>query len=141
MTVTAEDLNQRIRGRLAGALGIELLEVSATTVVSRLVVRDDLMNTLGSLHAAAIVAIADTTCGAGSLASLPAGARGFVTLELKTNFVGVVKQGAVRCIARVRHAGERTQVWEASIEDEATNKAIAFFSCTQLLLYQRASDG
>jgi uncharacterized protein (TIGR00369 family) len=140
MGITAEQINERLRGRLAGEMGVELLEVSPTTVTSRLVLRDELMNTMGSLHAAASVAIADTTCGAGCLASLPAGTSGFVTLELKANFVGATKQGAVRCTARVRHAGERTQVWEATVEDEATGKAIALFSCTQLLLRRGSTD-
>jgi len=140
MGITAEQINERMRGRLAGELGIQLLELSSTVVTSRLELRDALMNTMGSLHAAATVAIADTTCGAGCLASLPAGATGFVTLELKTNFVGATKQGAVRCTARVRHAGERTQVWEATVEDEATGKPIAFFSCTQLLLRRGSED-
>jgi 1,4-dihydroxy-2-naphthoyl-CoA hydrolase len=140
MGITAEQINERTRGKLAGELGVELLELSPTVVTSRLVLRDTLMNTMGSLHAAATVALADTTCGAGCLASLPAGATGFVTLELKANFVGGTRQGAVRCTARARHQGVRTQVWEATIEDEATGKAIALFSCTQLLLRAGAAD-
>jgi len=140
MGITVEQINERIRGKLAGEMGIELLELSPTAVTSRLVLRETLMNTMGSLHAAATVAIADTTCGAGCLASLPAGATGFVTLELKANFVGGTRQGAVRCTARVRHSGARTQVWEATIEDEETGKAIAFFSCTQLILGAGSAD-
>jgi 1,4-dihydroxy-2-naphthoyl-CoA hydrolase len=136
VTLLPDDVNARIQGRLAGLLGMRLLELSPRHATSRLELRPELMNTVGSLHAATIVAIADTTCGAGCLASLPEGASGFVTLELKSNFVGTLRSGAVRCVARVRHAGRRTQLWEATIEDEATGKVIAFFSCTELLTYE-----
>lgn len=134
MPLRPEDVNARIAGRLAGELGVQILELSAERVTSRLELRETLMNTIGSLHAAAIVAIADTTCGAGTLAGLSEGASGFVTLELKTSFVGKAQSGAIRCVAKRRHSGRTTELWEAAIEDEATGKPVAFFSCTQLLL-------
>jgi 1,4-dihydroxy-2-naphthoyl-CoA hydrolase len=137
MQVTAGEINAKIQGRLAGSLGVELLEVSSSEVVSRLVLRDELLNTMGSLHAAAIVAIADTSCGAGCIASLPDG-QSFTTLELKTNFVQSARQGAIRCVARLRHAGKTTQLWEATVSDEATGKPLAFFTCTELI---RAPSG
>ncbi len=132
MQVSAKEINAKIQGRLAGHLGVELLEVSATEAVSRLELKDELMNTIGSLHAAAIVAIADTTCGAGCIASLPE-TQTFTTLELKASFVGGARGGAIRCVARARHAGKSTQLWEATVTDEATGKALAFFSCTELI--------
>jgi uncharacterized protein (TIGR00369 family) len=135
--VTADEMNERTRGRLAGELGMEFISVAPNEVVARLEVRDAVRNTLGTLHAAAIVAIADTACGAGTLAGLPADSGGFITLELKTNFVGALSEGAVRCLARPRHVGKRTHVWEATIESESSGKPIAYFSCTQLLLERR----
>jgi uncharacterized protein (TIGR00369 family) len=132
MQVSVEEINAKIQGRLAGSLGIELTSVSATEATSRLSVRDDLMNTIGSLHAAVIVAIADTTCGAGCIFGLPAGA-GFITTELKTNFVGSARDGAIRCVARLRHSGKATQLWEATVSDEASGEPLAFFACTELV--------
>lgn len=132
MQVTVEEINAKIQGRLAGSLGIELTSVSATEATSRLSLRDDLMNTMGSLHAGVIVAIADTTCGSGCIASLPPGAS-FITTELKTNFVGSTREGAIRCVARLRHATKATQLWEATVSDEATDEALAFFACTELV--------
>lgn len=141
MAIAADDVNARIQGRLAGELGVEVLSVAPGEVSSRLEVREELMNTFGTLHAATLIAIADTSCGAGCLASLPAGASGFTTLELKTSFVGAVRGGAIRCSARLRHAGKTTQIWEAVIEDEASGKPVAYFSCTELLLYPDRDGG
>jgi uncharacterized protein (TIGR00369 family) len=69
------------------------------------------------------------------MASLPDGARGFTTIELKANFLGTVLEGAVVCEATVVHAGRTTQVWDAKVTDESTGRALALFRCTQILLY------
>jgi len=74
-------------------------------------------------------------CGFGCLASLPEGAIGFATGELKTNFIGSAREGGVSCAARVVHTGRSTQVWDAEIQSEATGKVLALFRCTQMLLY------
>lgn len=131
---SADEVNARIQGRFAGVMGVELVSVSASEVRARLAIRPEHLNTLGSLHAAVLVAIADTSCGAGCLAALPESASGFTTLELKTSFVSAVRAGAIVCTARLRHAGSTTQLWEAVIEEEATGKPVAFFACTELLL-------
>ena len=89
----------------------------------------------GYLHAATVIALADTSCGYGTFASLPEGARGFTTIELKSNFLGTVREGAIACEATLTHGGRTTQVWDARITDEATARVIALFRCTQILLY------
>jgi uncharacterized protein (TIGR00369 family) len=89
----------------------------------------------GYLHAATVVALADTSCGYGTVASLPDGARGFTTIELKANYLGTVLEGAVACEATLVHGGRTTQVWDAKVTDESTGRMIALFRCTQILLY------
>ena len=39
--------------------------------------------------------------------------------------------------ARPLHLGKTTQVWEATVSDDATAKAIAHFRCTQMILWPR----
>ncbi|PYM57580.1 MAG: competence protein ComA, partial [Candidatus Rokuibacteriota bacterium] len=79
---------------------------------------------------------ADTSCGYGTVASAPADARGFTTVELKANFVGTLREGALACEATLAHAGRTTQVWDARVTDETTGKLLALFRCTQLLIYR-----
>jgi uncharacterized protein (TIGR00369 family) len=130
------------RGYLPGLVGIEFGDIVPGRVTSRLVVRQELMAPNGYLHAATVVALADTSSGYGTVASLPEGARGFTTIELKSNFLGTVHEGAIACEATLTHGGRTTQVWDARITDEATGRVIALFRCTQLLLYPReASSG
>lgn len=89
------------------------------------------------LHAATVVALSDTACGLGCRISLPDGAAGFATAELKANFIGTAREGTVTCDAALVHAGRSIQLWDATVKSEITGKTIALFRCTQMLLYQR----
>ncbi len=129
-----EEATARFAETLPGLLGIELREVGRGQVKARLAVRPALLAPNGYLHAATVVGLADTACGFGALASLPEGARGFTTIELKTNFLGTAREGAIACDARLVHGGRTTQVWDAEVTDESSGRVIALFRCTQLLL-------
>ena len=123
-------------GHLPGHLGVEILTVSREAVESRMKVRREVMAPNGYLHAASVVALADTSCGYGCVAALPEGARGFTTIELKSNFLGTAREGSIRCRATPVHLGRTTQVWDAVITNEADGKPIALFRCTQMVLWQ-----
>ena len=134
---TVTEFNAVSQGTLPGLIGVEVVAVEGTRLTSRLAVRSELMAPIGYLHAATVVALADTTAGYGTWANLPEGASGFTTIELKTNFVGTTREGSVRCEANLVHGGRSTQVWDARVVAEATGKTIALFRCTQLILYPR----
>ena len=91
----------------------------------------------GFLHAATVVALADTSCGYACRLVLPEGSSGFTTLELKANFVSTVREGAIICEGRLVHGGRSTQLWEATVSEEATGKLLARFTCTQLVLWPK----
>ena len=135
--VDADYFNQASRGKLPGHLGIHIESVERGLLRSRLEVREEHHAPNGFLHAATVVALADTSAGYGCVASLPEGARGFTTIELKSNFLGTVRDGAITCVARLIHGGRMTQVWDAEVRDGASNNVIALFRCTQMILYPR----
>jgi uncharacterized protein (TIGR00369 family) len=132
-----EELNNRGTGTLPGLIGIEILEATEGRLRSRLRLRNELLAPNGYLHAATIVALADTSCGYGCFANLPDGAEGFTTVELKTNFLGTKREGTIKCEAELIHGGRATQVWDATVADEESGKKIALFRCTQMILYPR----
>ena len=132
-----ERLNERGVGTLPGLIGIDVLEAEKGRLASRLELRDELMAPNGYLHAATIVALADTSCGYGTFVSLPQGAEGFTTVELKSNFLGTKRAGVIGCEARLAHGGRTTQVWDATVTDAEGGKPLALFRCTQLILYPR----
>ncbi|MGE5378925.1 MAG: PaaI family thioesterase [Bacteroidota bacterium] len=135
---TTDQLNARGQGYLPGLLGIEFVSIEPGKLTSRLEVRPELLAPNGYLHAAAIIALADTACGYATFTDLPAGANNFTTIELKSNFLGTARQGVITCTATRLHNGRTTQVWDAEVTDETSGKKIALFRCTQLILYPHA---
>ena len=134
---TLDELNERGMGTLPGLIGLTILETEEGKISSRLDLREELMAPNGYLHAATVVAIADTSCGYGTFVNLPEGAESFTTIELKSNFVGTKRGGAIRCDAKLVHGGRTTQVWDATVSNEESDKPIALFRCTQMILYPR----
>jgi 1,4-dihydroxy-2-naphthoyl-CoA hydrolase len=107
---TLEQLNARSEGYLPGLLGIEFLSMEPGRLTSRLIIRPELLAPNGYLHAAVVIALADTTCGYGTLTDLPTGAQNFTTIELKSNFLGTAREGTIACVATRLHGGRTTQV-------------------------------
>ena len=132
---THDDFKRFGDGHLPGHLGVEILTVSREAVESRMAVRREVMAPNGYLHAASVVALADTSCGYGCVAALPEGARGFTTIELKSNFMGTARDGFVTCRATPVHLGRNTHVWDAAVK--AGEATIALFRCTQMILWPK----
>ena len=130
---TVEHFNRFGADYLPGALGIEIVEIGRGIVRSRMRVEQKLLAPNGYLHAGSVVTLADTSAGYGCIAHLPDGASGFTTIELKANFLATARQGILSCTAKVEHMGRTTQLWDATVTNDA-GKTIALFRCTQLIL-------
>src|ERR1051326_8746132 len=135
--LTAGEFNRRSTGHLPGLAGVEILSLAPAAVRSRMAVRREVMAPNGFLHAASVIALADTSCGYGCVTHLPVGASGFTTLELKSNFLGTALEGALLCRASPIHLGRTTQVWDAEVKVEASGARIALFRCTQMVLWPK----
>jgi 1,4-dihydroxy-2-naphthoyl-CoA hydrolase len=135
--ITLASLNEKGGEYLPGFLGIEMVELQPGTLSSRMAVKKLHFAPNDFLHAASVVALADTTCGYATMAHLPAGAESFTTIELKSNHLGTVREGSIACVATAQHLGRNTQVWDAVVTDAATGKKIALFRCTQMILWPK----
>jgi uncharacterized protein (TIGR00369 family) len=134
---TLDDWNKRGAGCLPGHLGIVITHVGASEVRSELRVSPSLMAPNGFLHAGSVVALADTSAGYGCAANLPEGATGFTTIELKSNHLGTARDGSIECTATAAHLGRTTQVWDAVVRHRESDRTIALFRCTQMILYAK----
>jgi 1,4-dihydroxy-2-naphthoyl-CoA hydrolase len=132
----AAALNERGKGHFPEHLGLEWTEGRAGCVAGRMPVEPHHRAPNGYLHAASVIALADTACGYGAILSKPDAAIGFTTIELKANFIGTALSGAISCEAALVHGGRATQVWDATVKNEA-GKTIALFRCTQMMLYPK----
>ncbi|HEY5720423.1 MAG TPA: PaaI family thioesterase [Gammaproteobacteria bacterium] len=126
--------NRLGEGRLPGLVGLEMVAISADRLESRLAVSPGLMAPNGFLHAASVIALADTTCGYATVFNLPPGAVGFTTVELKSNFLGTAVDGTLHCVATPLHRGRTTQVWDAAVRHGPDGRPLAAFRCTQVIL-------
>jgi uncharacterized protein (TIGR00369 family) len=131
-------LDARNAGTLPGYMGIEWLHAEKGLMRARIAIQPHHLAPNGYLHAASVIALADTAAGYGCILALPEGAANFTTIELKSNFLGTAREGAVACEARLVHGGRQTQVWDATVTDEASGKTIALFRCTQMILRPKA---
>jgi uncharacterized protein (TIGR00369 family) len=127
-------LAERLHGGLPGHLGIDLIDARHGYLSLQMTIRPVHLAANGYLHAGSVVALADTACGFGCVASLPEGANNFTTIELKSNFLRTATGGVLRSEARLVHGGRRTQVWDAIVYDD-NNRTLALFRCTQMILY------
>jgi 1,4-dihydroxy-2-naphthoyl-CoA hydrolase len=126
--------NRLSPGTLPGLLGIQILEVEQGRLKAQLEIRKDLHAPNGFLHAGTVVTLADTACGYGCSAHLPATAKGFTTIELKSNHMGTALDGVIEVEAKAVHLGRTTHVWDAEVKHQGTGKTLALFRCTQMVL-------
>jgi 1,4-dihydroxy-2-naphthoyl-CoA hydrolase len=136
--VTLQSMSTRGVGKLPGLIGVRFTAIAENRIDAELDLRSELLAPNGYLHAATIIAVADTACGYGCIAHLPVGAENFTTIELKSNFLGTVRAGTIACVATPAHLGKTTQVWDAVVTDKATGRTLALFRCTQMILWPRA---
>jgi 1,4-dihydroxy-2-naphthoyl-CoA hydrolase len=137
--VTLDQLGRLGDGFLPGLVGVRIVALAENRLEAELDIRPDLVAPNGFLHAATIIALADTACGYACIAHLPPGAENFTTIELKTNFLGTARQGSIACVATPAHLGRATQVWDAVVRDKAKGRPMALFRCTQMVLWPRSA--
>lgn len=138
--VTLEKLNARTGENLPGWFGMNVVDVGEGRLVMEFVIRPQFLAPNGYLHAASVIALADTGAGYATIAHLPDGASSFTTIELKSNFLGTAVDGTLRADVRAAHQGRTTQVWDATVKHVDSDKTLALFRCTQMILWPKSSS-
>lgn len=134
-TATPFYFNNISKGHFPALLGITITNIEEGKMTAEMPIKKELFAPNGFIHAGSIVTFADTIAGYSTIAHLPEGAKSFTTLELKSNFMRAAKEGCLICESQVEHSGRTTQVWSVTINHKQTQKKIAIFTCTQLILY------
>jgi 1,4-dihydroxy-2-naphthoyl-CoA hydrolase len=101
-----------------GLVGLEVLTISDEEVTARVAVRDDLKQPAGLVHGGVLASIAESiTSMATWYAVLPEG-RSAQGLSNQTSFLRPIVDGTIHAVARRRHRGRTTWVWEVEISDD-----------------------
>jgi 1,4-dihydroxy-2-naphthoyl-CoA hydrolase len=122
---------------LLNLLGIEIRPPNPEEdPMARLTVRHDLIAGTGYLWAPVVITLADALCAFGVNHHWPEGAKSFTTVDCSANFISSAREGeVVMATATPLHAGRTTQVWDATVMNETTERLMASYRCTQLILY------
>lgn len=121
------------RSHFAKLIGLKIVSISPDRIEATLQAREELSNRQGGLHGGAIMTVADTVGGIGTIANLPARSA-TVTIESKTNFFAAIPLGETahaECIPL--HRGRTTQVWQTKITRD-DGRLAALVTQTQLVI-------
>jgi len=135
--MTLEKLNSRSGDNLPGWFSMKVVEVREGSLTMEYAIRPQYLAPNGFLHAASVIALADTSAGYATIAHMPEGATNFTTIELKSNFIGTATDGTLRSVTTCAHQGRTTQVWDAVVTHVESAKTIALFRCTQMILWPK----
>ena len=129
-----ERFNSRANGTLPDHMNIRFTAASHGELSAEIEIQKHHLAPNGFLHAGTVVTLADTACGYGCSAHLAPPAKGFTTIELKSNHLGTALDGVIEVEARAAHLGRTTHGWDAEVRHQGTGKTIALFRCTQMIL-------
>src|SRR5688572_7184563 len=105
------------------ALGLELAQVAADSVVAHWDIDARHLQPMGLVHGGVYASVVETCCSVGALSAAPPG-KTIVGVENHTSFLRPVRQGRLTARAVPVHVGRRAQLWECTITDES-GRAIA----------------
>lgn len=130
-------LNEFASTKHPGMVGVEILTCTTEEVTGQFEVTEPVVAGTGFLWAPVVITLADWLCAAGIGQHIDPEKASFTTIELKTNFLGSARQGEV-VFGRARpvHLGRTTQVWDVEVMNRSSEKTIALFRCTQMILYR-----
>jgi len=135
--ITPQYMNERALGSFIAMMGVTFDRIEPGTVHTHMDIKADHLAPNGFLHAAAVIALADSSCGGATIAHMPEGAENFTTIELKSNHLGTATEGTLLCVATAAHTGRTTQVWDAVVSSQESGRTIALFRCTQMVLWPK----
>ena len=98
--------------------GLEILEISDEIVRGRVAVREDLKQPAGLVHGGVYAAIAESLATNGTAASVFAQGNTAMGLSNQTSFLRPITSGSIQGVARPRHRGRTTWVWEVELSDD-----------------------
>ena len=105
------------------ALGLELAEVTADSVVAHWDIDARHLQPQGIVHGGVYASVVVTCCSVGAAAGAPPG-KVVVGIENHTSFIRSAREGRLSARAVPLHAGRRAQLWECNISD-LTGRLIA----------------
>jgi uncharacterized protein (TIGR00369 family) len=101
-----------------GLYGLEILTLSDEQVTARVPVRDELKQPAGLVHGGVFASIAESIASIGTWYAVHEDGYSAQGLSNQTSFLRPILDGTIHAVARRRHRGRTTWVWEVDISDD-----------------------
>jgi 1,4-dihydroxy-2-naphthoyl-CoA hydrolase len=99
--------------------GLEVLEWSDEEVRAQVRVRDELRQHAGIVHGGVFASIAESIASMGTWLAVRDDGNAALGMSNQTSFLRPIVDGTIHAVARRRHRGRTTWVWEVDISDDA----------------------
>jgi uncharacterized protein (TIGR00369 family) len=109
---------QPLEGTFDSLYGLEVLEVTPELVRAQVHVRDEIKQPLGLVHGGVYASIAESIASHATAVEVMRDGRMAQGLSNQTNFLRPITEGTIHAVARRRHRGRTTWVWEVDITDD-----------------------
>jgi 1,4-dihydroxy-2-naphthoyl-CoA hydrolase len=111
-------LAELLSGGFDGLYGLEITSLTDEEVRAEVPVRDELKQPGGLVHGGVFAAMAESIASIGTFVGVQAEGKGGVGLSNQTSFLRPILDGTIHAVARRRHRGRSTWVWEVEISDD-----------------------
>jgi 1,4-dihydroxy-2-naphthoyl-CoA hydrolase len=98
--------------------GLELVSVSDEEIRAQVPVRDELLQPAGLVHGGVFASIAESIASIGTYWAVREDGKVAAGLSNQTSFLRPITAGTIHAVARRRHRGRSTWVWEVDITDD-----------------------
>ena len=101
-----------------GLYGLEIHAMTEDEVIAQVPVRDDLKQPAGLVHGGVFASIAESITSIGTWMAVEPDGLVAQGLSNQTSFLRPILEGTIHAVARRRHRGRTTWVWEVEISDD-----------------------
>jgi 1,4-dihydroxy-2-naphthoyl-CoA hydrolase len=104
--------------RLGELIGIEYQDSDADEVRARVGVGDHIRQPFGIVHGGVYAALAESACSAATWLAVRADGMAAMGQSNSATFLRPITEGHVNAVARPRHRGRTTWVWDVEMSDD-----------------------
>jgi 1,4-dihydroxy-2-naphthoyl-CoA hydrolase len=101
-----------------GLYGLEVHAISPEEVTAQVAVRDEIKQPAGLVHGGVFASIAESITSLATYSAVRDDGQHAQGLSNQTSFLRPILEGTIHAVARRRHRGRTTWVWEVEISDD-----------------------
>ncbi len=102
-----------------GLIGLEVLSASPDEMTAQLPISDKLRQPYGLVHGGVLASIAETLASVGTHLGVQEQGNLAVGMSNHTSFLRPMLDGTIHAVARPRHRGRTTWLWDVDMSDDA----------------------